>query len=256
MHYKKLKVACRPLKDLLHKGVETMKIIPAIDLIDGQSVRLSQGDYDEKIIMPKTPEEAVKYYSQFSQVARIHVVDLIGAAEQKAVEVSMIKKIKQLTNIPLELGGGLRSIETIQLYDELGIDYFILGSRAIMDVPWLTEVVALYPGRVFVGIDARGEDIYVNGWKENSHRQIEEYMAEIEPLDLAGIIYTDISKDGMEEGPNVSRTAQLNDSTRHLVVASGGVRGQVDLTALEEAGVVEAIVGKAAQNDSFWKGLN
>ena len=233
-----------------------LNIIPAIDLIDGQSVRLSQGDYDEKIIMPKTPQEAVQYYSQFPQVSRIHVVDLIGAAEQKAVEAPIIEQIKKLTNIPLELGGGLRSIETIQLYDDLGIDYFILGSRAILDVAWLIKIVELYPGRIFVGIDARDEDIYVNGWKEKSDRQIEEYVKEIEPLDLAGIIYTDISKDGMEQGPNVGRTAQLNDSTRHLVVASGGVRGQEDLTALEDAGVLEAIVGKAAQNDSFWKGLN
>ncbi|MGO1559773.1 MAG: HisA/HisF-related TIM barrel protein [Ruoffia tabacinasalis] len=233
-----------------------MKIIPAIDLIDGQSVRLSQGDYDEKIIMPKTPQEAVMYYSQFPQVSRIHVVDLIGAAEQESVEAPLIGQIKKLTNIPLELGGGLRSLETIELYDDLGIDYFILGSRAILDVPWLIDVVEKYPGRIFVGIDARGEDIYVNGWKENSQRQIEEYVKEIESLNLAGIIYTDINKDGMEQGPNVNRTAQLNDSTRHLVVASGGVRGQADLKQLEAAGITEAIVGKAAQNDSFWKGLS
>ncbi|WP_338488072.1 HisA/HisF-related TIM barrel protein [Ruoffia tabacinasalis] len=233
-----------------------MKIIPAIDLIDGQSVRLSQGDYDEKIIMPKTPQEAVMYYSQFPQVSRIHVVDLIGAAEQESVEAPLIGQIKKLTNIPLELGGGLRSLETIELYDDLGIDYFILGSRAILDVPWLIDVVEKYPGRIFVGIDARGEDIYVNGWEENSQRQIEEYVKEIESLNLAGIIYTDINKDGMEQGPNVNRTAQLNNSTRHLVVASGGVRGQADLKQLEAAGITEAIVGKAAQNDSFWKGLS
>ncbi|MGO3202239.1 MAG: HisA/HisF-related TIM barrel protein [Ruoffia tabacinasalis] len=233
-----------------------MKIIPAIDLIDGQSVRLSQGDYDEKIIMPKTPQEAVMYYSQFPQVSRIHVVDLIGAAEQESVEAPLIGQIKKLTNIPLELGGGLRSLETIELYDDLGIDYFILGSRAILDVPWLIDVAEKYPGRIFVGIDARGEDIYVNGWKENSQRQIEEYVKEIESLNLAGIIYTDINKDGMEQGPNVNRTAQLNDSTRHLVVASGGVCGQADLKQLEAAGITEAIVGKAAQNDSFWKGLS
>lgn len=232
-----------------------MKIIPAIDLIDGQSVRLTQGDYSEKMIMPKTPQEAVQYYSQFPQVERIHVVDLIGAAEQKAVETSMIGALKKLTDLPLELGGGLRSLKIIQDYDELGIDYFILGSRAIMDVSWLKEIVAHYPGRVFVGIDAREEDIYVNGWKEKSGRQIVEYVEAIEDLDIAGIIYTDINRDGMEQGPNVERTAKLNQSTRHLVVASGGVRGQVDLSELEKAGVTEAIVGKTAQNDDFWKGL-
>ncbi|MGO4928951.1 HisA/HisF-related TIM barrel protein [Fundicoccus sp. Sow4_D5] len=232
-----------------------MKIIPAIDLIEGQSVRLTQGDYEDKILMPKTPQEAVAYYSQFPQVARIHVVDLMGALQQEAVESLIIQEIKQLTDLPLEIGGGLRNHQTIAKYDKMKIDYFILGSRAILDVDWLKSVVDLYPKRVFVGLDARGEDIYVNGWKEKSGRQLIEYMAEIEALDLAGIIYTDINRDGMEAGPNVERTAQLQQSTRHLVVASGGVRNQADLSELAAAGVTEAIVGKAAQNDEFWKGL-
>ena len=135
------------------------------------------------------------------------------------------------------------------------IDYFILGSRAILDVDWLKSVVDLYPKRVFVGLDARDEEIYVNGWKEQSGRKLVEYVTEIETLDLAGIIYTDINRDGMEAGPNVERTAQLQRATRHLVVESGGVRNQADLSELEAAGVTEAIVGKAAQNDEFWKGL-
>ena len=232
-----------------------MKIIPAIDLIEGQSVRLTQGDYEDKILMPKTPEEAVQYYSQFPQVARIHVVDLMGALQQEAVETSIIQKIKQLTDVPLEIGGGLRNHQTIEKYAKMKIDYFILGSRAILDVDWLKSVVDLYPKRIFVGLDARGEDIYVNGWKEKSGRQLEEYMSEIEELDIAGIIYTDINRDGMEAGPNVERTSALQRQTSHLVVASGGVRGQIDLTALKAAGVTEAIVGKAAQNEEFWKGL-
>lgn len=232
-----------------------MKVIPAIDLIDGQSVRLTQGDYDDKILMPKTPQEAVRYYSQFPQVSRIHVVDLMGALQQEAVEAPIIQEIKQLTNLPLEIGGGLRNHQTIAKYDKMKIDYFILGSRAILDVDWLKSVVDLYPKRVFVGLDARDEEIYVNGWKEQSGRQLVEYVTEIETLDLAGIIYTDINRDGMEAGPNVERTAQLQRATRHLVVASGGVRNQADLSELEAAGVTEAIVGKAAQNDEFWKGL-
>lgn len=232
-----------------------MKVIPAIDLIDGASVRLSQGDYDEKIMMPKTPQEAVAYYSQFTQVGRIHVVDLMGALEQEVREQNVIAELKQLTDLPLQIGGGLRDEAILDAYDELGIDYFILGSRAIQDLAWLKEMVAKYPGRIFVGMDARGEELYVNGWTEASGWQMDDYLAAIEPLDLAGIIYTDIARDGMEQGPNVERTGQLQASTRHKVVASGGVRGQVDLTALEAVGVSEAIVGKAAQSDAFWEGL-
>lgn len=232
-----------------------MKIIPAIDLIDGESVRLVQGDYTQKSQMPRTPEEAIAFYEQYKQVQRIHVVDLIGAKEQAARESSLVGELKALTNIPLEIGGGLRNRETIELYNQMGIDYFILGTRAIQDVDWLKEMVALYPGRIFVGIDAKDEDIYVDGWTKKSGRQITEYVLEMEELDLAGIIYTDIAKDGMEEGPNVERTAQLQKQTRHLVVASGGVRHQEDLDRLEASGIKEAIVGKAANTDEFWEGL-
>lgn len=232
-----------------------MNIIPAIDLIDGKSVRLSQGNYNKQVDMPLSVKDAVKYYSQFPQVTRIHVVDLIGAAKQEAVEVSTISQLKALTDVPLELGGGLRDLDTIASYDRLGIDYFILGSKAVMDVDWLKSVVDQYPGRIYVGLDCKGEDIFINGWKENSGRQLEEYVQEIEDLDIAGIIYTDIYKDGMEQGPNVERTGQLQAITRHAVVASGGVRNRHDLDALEAVGIQEAIVGKAAQSEAFWKGL-
>lgn len=232
-----------------------MKIIPAIDLIDGESVRLKQGDYNQKSQMPRNPEEALAFYAQFKQVQRIHVVDLIGAKEQATRESSLVGELKALTDLPLEIGGGLRKQETLEIYDDLGIDYFILGTKAIIDIPWLQEMVALYPGRIFVGIDAKGEDIYIDGWTKNSGRQIDEYLDEIESLDLAGIIYTDIAKDGMETGPNVKRTAQLQKYTGHVVVASGGVRHQADLDRLKAAGIQEAIVGKAANTNAFWEGL-
>lgn len=233
-----------------------MKIIPAIDLIDGESVRLVQGDYSQKSQMPRTPEEAIRFYQNYEQVTRIHVVDLIGAKEQAARESSLVGELKALTDIPLEIGGGLRNQETIEIYNQLGIDYFILGTRAIQDVDWLKEMVVSYPGRIFVGIDAKGEDIYIDGWTKNSGRQIDEYVEEIESFDLAGIIYTDIAKDGMEQGPNVERTAQLQKKTSHLVVASGGVRHQEDLDGLEASGIKEAIVGKAANTNAFWEGLH
>lgn len=232
-----------------------MKIIPAIDLIDGESVRLTQGKYDTQTKMPRQPEEALQFYEQFDQVSRIHVVDLIGAKEQAAKETSRLSELRKLTDLPLEIGGGLRTTETIEIYDELGIDYFIVGTRAILDIAWLKEIVSLYPRRIFVGIDAKGEDIYVDGWTRNSNRQIDEYTKEIEGLDLAGIIYTDIEKDGMESGPNIDRTKALQKITEHKVVASGGVRHQEDLDRLEKAGIEEAIVGKAANMDKFWKGL-
>lgn len=137
----------------------------------------------------------------------------------------------------------------------MGVEYFILGTRAIIDVPWLIEAVKKFPGKIFVGVDAKEDDIYINGWTENSGVKIDEYLAEIEALDLAGIIYTDINKDGMGLGPNFENTARINDLTRHKVVASGGVRNKADLDKLESLGITEAIVGKSSHTDEFWEGI-
>ncbi len=232
-----------------------MNIIPAVDIIDGQNVRLTQGDYDQKTAMKRTPEEAVQFYSTFEQVGRIHIVDLMGALKQDAMETTIISKLKSLTDRPLQIGGGLRSVETIETYDKIGIDYFILGTRAIMDIDWLREVVERYPNRIFVGVDARENDIYVNGWTENSNITIDEYLKQVEDMDLAGIIYTDINKDGMNQGPNFENTKRINDLTGHTVIASGGVRNKADLEKLESMGIKNAIVGKASHNDEFWEGI-
>ncbi len=232
-----------------------MNIIPAIDLIDGQNVRLSQGDYEKKSQMKRTPEEALEFYAGYKSVTRIHVVDLMGALKQEALESNLVKKLSELSSLPLEIGGGLRSLETIGKYHEMGVEYFILGTRAIIDVPWLIEAVKKFPGKIFVGVDAKEDDIYINGWTENSGVKIDEYLAEIEALDLAGIIYTDINKDGMGLGPNFENTARINDLTRHKVVASGGVRNKADLDKLESLGITEAIVGKSSHTDEFWEGI-
>ena len=135
------------------------------------------------------------------------------------------------------------------------IDYFILGTRAIMDLDWLETVVSRFPGRIFVGVDARENDIYVNGWTENSGITIDDYLKKIEPLDIAGIIYTDINKDGMNQGPNFENTQRINGLTRHAVIASGGVRSKDDLDRLETMGITQAIVGKASHSDEFWRDI-
>lgn len=232
-----------------------MNIIPAIDIIEGQNVRLTQGDYGKKTAMKRTPEEAIAFYSSFEQVARIHIVDLMGALKQGAQETTVIQKLKEKTDLPLQIGGGLRETETIEQYDAIGIDYFILGTRAIMDLDWLETVVSRFPGRIFVGVDARENDIYVNGWTENSGITIDDYLKKIEPLDIAGIIYTDINKDGMNQGPNFENTQRINGLTRHAVIASGGVRSKDDLDRLKTMGITQAIVGKASHSDEFWRDI-
>jgi Phosphoribosylformimino-5-aminoimidazole carboxamide ribonucleotide (ProFAR) isomerase len=231
-----------------------MNIIPAIDLIDGQNVRLSQGDYAKKSQMKRTPEEALEFYAGFESVTRIHVVDLMGALKQEALESNLVRKLAELSSLPLEIGGGLRSLETIEQYHHMGVEYFILGTRAIVDVPWLTEAVKISRENIHRHRCKRN-DIYINGWTENSGIKTDDYLEEIEALDLAGIIYTDINKDGMGLGPNFENTARINNMTRHKVVASGGIRNKADLDKLESLGITEAIVGKSSHTEEFWEGI-
>src|SRR5699024_10636547 len=130
-----------------------MNIIPAIDLIDGQNVRLSQGEYAKKSQMKRTPEEALEFYEGFESVTRIHVVDLMGALKQEALESNLVKKLAELSSLPLEIGGGLRSLETIEQYRDRGVECFILGTRAIVDVPWLTTAVKQCPSDIFIHME-------------------------------------------------------------------------------------------------------
>ncbi|HHU52776.1 MAG TPA: 1-(5-phosphoribosyl)-5-((5-phosphoribosylamino)methylideneamino)imidazole-4-carboxamide isomerase [Clostridiaceae bacterium] len=232
-----------------------IKVIPAIDLIDGQNVRLKQGDYEQKSLMQRTPQEAIEFYSQFQQVARIHIIDLIGAKAQEVKEMQLISELKNLTDLPLQIGGGLRDEESITNYAKQGIDYFIIGTRAIIDIEWLREMTSLYPGRIFVGLDARVNQIYINGWTEDSGITVDQYLPLIEDLPLAGIIYTDINKDGMDQGPNFENTARINGLTRHKVIASGGVRNKDDLDRLFKLGISEAVVGKAGHKPDFWDNI-
>ena len=232
-----------------------IKIIPAIDLIDGQNVRLRQGDYEQKFLMQRTPQEAIEFYGKFQQVTRIHIIDLIGAKAQETKEMKLISELKTLTDLPLQIGGGLRDAESIANYAKLGIDYFILGSGAILDIEWLKQMTDLYPKRIFVGLDARIDQIFINGWTEDSGMTVDQYLPLIENFPLAGIIYTDINKDGMDQGPNFANTARINNLTSHKVIASGGVRNKDDLDRLFELGITEAVVGKAGHKPNFWDNI-
>lgn len=232
-----------------------IEIWPAIDLIDSTSVRLTEGDYTSKEAMTRTAEEAVSFYSQFECVTRIHVIDLIAAKQQTPIETDYIEQLVGLTDLPFEVGGGIRSLETVETYFNKGVQYIIVGTKGIQDVEWLKAAAEHYPGRIYISVDAFVDEIKVNGWLENTGIYLFDFVAKINQLPLGGIIYTDISKDGKLQGPNFELTAQLVNSTPLPVIASGGIRNQADLTQLEQAGVQAAIVGKAANTESFWEGL-
>ena len=131
-----------------------IEIWPAIDLIEGKSVRLTEGDYDTKVEMKRTPEEAVAFYAKFPQVKRIHIVDLMGALRKNPEESETIRKLIKVSSLPIEIGGGIRSEETIRQYLEAGASYLIIGTRGLQDPEWLRAMAERYPGKLYLGLDA------------------------------------------------------------------------------------------------------
>lgn len=233
-----------------------IKLWPAIDLINATSVRLTEGKYDSEEKMPRSAEESIKFYNQFKCVDRIHIVDLIGAKQQSSIERNYIKELRQLTDKSMEVGGGIRSIDTIETYFNDGIDYCIVGTKGIQDLAWLEQMANQYPNRIYISVDAYRRDVKINGWEQDAQLDLFDLVNEIERFPLGGIIYTDISKDGRLEGPNFEITGQLVAASDKQIIASGGIRNQQDLTQLESLGVYAAIVGKAAHNADFWEGLS
>lgn len=232
-----------------------IELWPAIDLIDQQSVRLTEGKYESKEIMDRTAEEAIAYYNQFEQVTRIHIVDLMGALHQKPAEQEFITNLIQTSQVPIEIGGGIRSEETINYYLSNGASYVIVGTRGLQDLPWLKKMTDLYPNKIYLGLDAVKDQVAVNGWTETEERTIYDVAEETASFKLGGIIYTDISKDGKMAGPNVELTAKLVHLSPHPITASGGIRSLEDMKELEKTGVTAAIVGKAANTTDFWEGI-
>ncbi|AKS66217.1 1-(5-phosphoribosyl)-5-((5-phosphoribosylamino)methylideneamino)imidazole-4-carboxamide isomerase [Staphylococcus coagulans] len=232
-----------------------IKLWPAIDLIEGKSVRLTEGDYQTTEVMMRSAEKSIEFYNQFDSVDRIHIIDLIGAKSQRSIEMDAIQRLVQMSQKSIEVGGGIRNKETIQAYLSSGVDYCIVGTQAITDQAWLTEMSHLFPGKILVSVDAKQTAIQINGWTEETVLDVFDYVSQIQHLPLNGIIYTDITKDGKMSGPNFDTTAQLAKNSTLPIIASGGIRHQSDLQQLDKIGVSAAIVGKAANQASFWEGL-
>lgn len=233
-----------------------IEIWPAIDLIDNKNVRLTEGDYATKEEMKRTPEEAIAFYNRYPQVTRIHIVDLMGAIKKQPTSSSYIERLLKRSTVPIEIGGGIRSEKTIQYYLEAGASYVIVGTKGLQDREWLTKMTTRYPGKIYLGLDAKGDKVALNGWTEVSEQTIYEVAESVNELSLGGIIYTDTSKDGKMAGPNVELTGALVRLSKHPITASGGIRSLKDIKQLEKAGVAAAIVGKAANTDAFWEGLD
>ena len=210
-------------------------------------MRLSQGDMDRATVYSENPAEMAKTW-QGMGAKRIHVVDLDGAVSGQPKNRDAINAVVSAVSVPVQLGGGIRDIETIKEYFSCGIDRVILGTAAIKNPLFLEESCRAWPGRIIVGIDATDGMVCVQGWTEKTAMLVVDLVKKIEHLPLAAIVFTDIKRDGMLTGPNIESTAQLARSTHIPVIASGGVSRIEDIEALltaEQSGVSGVIIGRA-----------
>jgi phosphoribosylformimino-5-aminoimidazole carboxamide ribotide isomerase len=222
-------------------------VIPAVDLKDGKCVRLAQGDFRRVTVYSEDPLEMAERW-RMQGAERIHVVDLdgslAGSPRNRAVIIEMVKALP----IPVELGGGIRDMETVEFYIRCGVQWVILGTAALKDEAFVREACRRFGGRIILGIDARDGRIAVQGWTEKTSQTAVEIVRRYEGVGLAAVVYTDIQRDGMETGVNIEATRLLAEATGIPVIASGGVAGVDDIDrvmAIAQAGVMGVIVGKA-----------
>ncbi|MBD2177360.1 1-(5-phosphoribosyl)-5-[(5-phosphoribosylamino)methylideneamino]imidazole-4-carboxamide isomerase [Pseudanabaena sp. FACHB-1998] len=224
-----------------------MDVIPAIDILDGRCVRLYQGDYQQSEVFGEDPVEvAQRWYSQGAKY--LHVVDLDGAKEGKPKNLKVIEAIARSIPMRVQMGGGLRDRESILSVLNSGVSRVILGTAAVENSQLIAEICADFPEQVMIGIDARDGKVATRGWLETSEVMAVDLAKRMTSLGIAGIIYTDIHRDGTMQGPNIEALRQLAENVDVPVIASGGVSSITDLlnlVSLESVGVTGAIVGKA-----------
>ena len=230
-----------------------MLVIPAIDLKEGRCVRLEQGLMDKDTVYSDDPGAQARIWQEQGGEL-LHLVDLDGAFAGVPKNKAAIEAIVTAVDIPVELGGGIRDLATIEAYLDLGVERVILGTVAKENPALVAEACRLFPGRIVVGIDAKDGLVAVRGWAEVTEKQATELAKEMEGFGVAAIIYTDIARDGMLQGPNIEATRRLAEAISIPVIASGGVSSLRDienLLTIESAGVVGVITGKAIYTGSL-----
>ena len=232
-----------------------MLIIPAIDLKDGHCVRLKQGEMDSATVFSVNPAEMAQKWLA-SGARRLHLVDLNGAFAGKPVNEAAIKAITDLLGdeIPVQLGGGIRDLDTIERYLDDGIRYVIIGSAAVKNPGFLHDACTAFPGRIIVGLDAKDGKVAVEGWSKVTKHDVIDLARRFEDYGVESVVYTDIGRDGMLSGVNVEATLRLAQALSIPVIASGGVTNLDDvrnLCAVAHEGIMGAITGRAIYEGSL-----
>jgi len=226
-----------------------MIIIPAIDLKEGKCVRLKQGLMDQSTIFSENPVQMARKWVNLG-AKRLHLVDLDGAFAGKPINENAIKSIVSEVNneIPIQLGGGIRNLDTVEKFLNSGVDSIIIGTAAVTNPGFLHEACYSFPGQIIVGLDAKDGDVAINGWAKLTGHNVIELAQKFEEYGVESIIYTDIGRDGMKSGINIKATVKLSESLKIPVIASGGVSDIKDIKMLCEVsniGIRGVITGTA-----------
>ncbi len=221
-----------------------MKIFPAIDIVSGKAVRLYKGDYDKMTVYNDDPLAVAQDFEN-AGAGYIHLVDLEGAKTGQTPNIETVRRIAQNTHLFSEIGGGIRSMDTVEKYLNAGVDRVILGTSAVTDREFLKTALKEYGERIAVGVDIKDGFVAIKGWLEASALKYDEFLTELKELGVNTAIVTDISKDGAMKGTNRALYAQLSKKLDMDITASGGVSSMEDIIALKELGLYAAIIGKA-----------
>ena len=221
-----------------------MRIFPAIDLYEGKAVRLLKGDYNAVTVYSENPLEIAKDFEN-SGATELHTVDLEGARDGGTPNIELIKSFVENTNLNVEVGGGIRSMDTVKAYLDAGVTRVILGTAAVTDREFLQEAVDTYGDKIAVGADIKDGKVAIKGWVEKSEYNTFEFFEMLEEIGVSTVICTDISKDGAMQGTNRELYKDLSEKFSVNIIASGGVSSLDDVKALNEMNLFGAIIGKA-----------
>ncbi len=230
-----------------------MKIFPAIDIKDQKCVRLVKGDFDNKTEYEMSPIAQAEKYKDYG-FKNLHIVDLDGALTGETVNQNVIKDIVAKLDLKVELGGGIRNLDNIQKYIDVGVEKVILGSAAIKDKNFLKEACEQFPKKIALGLDAKDGYLLVSGWKENSNQLAIDYLKQVNDYGVSRIIYTDINRDGMKQSPNFEETLKVAKISNCPLVISGGVSSINDIKkakSLNNKNIEGIIVGKAIYDEDI-----
>ena len=224
-----------------------MKIFPAIDIKDKKCVRLIKGDFENKTEYETSPADQAAKYKDYG-FKNLHIVDLDGALTGKTVNLDIIKEIVSKYNLKIEIGGGVRNIESINQYINVGVEKVILGSGAIKNKEFLKEACKKFKNKIALGLDSKDGNLSVSGWKENLNVKTTDYLKEVNHFGVSRIIFTDINRDGMKSSPNYQETVKIAEISNCPVVISGGVSSINDIKKAKDLNnkkIEGIIVGKA-----------